>query len=91
MSSDRLLVQLGRVASVLKERERVYGDAHETHERIAKMWSAYLGVDVGAVDVVRMLTLLKLARAAKSDVVDNDVDGIGYLTIALSLQDGDGS
>lgn len=47
------------------ERQQQYGNATESHERIADLWSAYLGdvTPLTAFDVVNMMVLLKLSRA----------------------------
>ena len=72
-------------------RQKTYGDALDSHARIAEFWSAYLGVKLDAADVAALMVLLKISRAVgtkragqKHD--DSYVDGIGYLALAKELE-----
>ena len=47
---------------VAGDREKDYGDKVHNHNNIAKLWSAYLDIEVRAHDVAIMMTLLKVAR-----------------------------
>ena len=43
---------LSKAAELISgDRQATYGDAKEMHQLIGDLWSAYLGVEVGAVDV----------------------------------------
>jgi hypothetical protein len=71
------------------DRQAVYGSADENFACTAQMWSAFLSVRHGrhieltSKDVAYLMTLLKLARLAKSpDHVDSMVDAIGYTALA---------
>jgi hypothetical protein len=44
------------------DRQKDYGDKTENHNNIAKLWSAYLDVEISAHDVALMMALLKMAR-----------------------------
>lgn len=48
---------------VTGQRREDYGGVQESFGRIAGMWSAYLGVELGPQDVSMMMALLKIARA----------------------------
>lgn len=58
--------------TVLQEAERIIngqlrqdcGDARRSFDRVAAIWSGYLGSEISGLDVVNMMTLLKVARAA---------------------------
>jgi hypothetical protein len=76
------------------ERQQQYGSATESHERIADLWSAYLGnaVSLTALDVVLMMNLLKVSRAKGGLIMgqfhrDSFVDGAGYLGLGERIYD----
>lgn len=75
---------LSQAADLLAgDRETDYGDAVTNHERIAALWSAFLGVDVTASQVAVCMALLKISRLAhQADHQDSFVDGAAYLAIA---------
>ena len=60
-------------------RAKEYGPAKFNHERIAKIWSVILGIEVTAQQVVACMVGLKLARLAETmDHDDSWIDIIGY-------------
>lgn len=64
---------------VCGHREQDYGTPEDNFDRIAKMWSAYMGVEFNPVDVSMFMVMLKVARIAKSpDNMDSWVDLAGY-------------
>lgn len=66
-------------AIVQGQRRDDYGDARECFNRIAKMWSGYLGIDVTAFDVANLMITLKLCRAhGKGFQKDLYTDIAGY-------------
>ena len=66
-------------------RERDYGDATESFQCIAEMWSAYLGVAVSGRDVCNLMALLKIARLRNGAHEDSSVDGAGYLALGAEI------
>lgn len=56
-----------------------YGDLTESFDRIAGLWSAYLGIEVDSLDVGKMMILLKVSRAKHNDHRDSYVDIAGYV------------
>ena len=71
---------------VTGQREQDYGTPENNFERIAGLWSVYLGFDISAVDVAMMMALLKIARiAAGSDKEDSFVDLAGYAACAAEI------
>lgn len=70
---------------VLKDRQNQYGGPENNFERIAEMWSAYLGnVRVHSWDVAAMMGMLKLARARfNPKYADNWVDLAGYAACGI--------
>jgi len=61
------------------DRQEDYGDIHESFNRIAGLWSAYLAHPVNATDVAKMMILLKVSRARHKDHHDSYVDIVGYV------------
>lgn len=71
---------------VLGQREQDYGTPENNFERIAGLWSVYLGGKISAVDVAMMMALLKIARiAAGSGKEDSFVDLAGYAACAAEI------
>lgn len=66
---------------VCGDREQDYGSPEDNFDLIAKMWSAYMGVEFNPVDVSMFMVMLKVARI-KSGVgtMDSFVDGCGYFS-----------
>lgn len=70
------------------DRAATYGDAQETMERIAKSWSAKLGIDISAVDVCILLADMKLCRASGGQAHDdNFIDTAGYAALGAEIAD----
>lgn len=64
---------------VVGDREQDYGSPERNFERIAELWSTYLGYPIDAKDVAAMLALLKIARIASGHAkADNWIDLAGY-------------
>lgn len=61
------------------ERNNQYGEPTQDFTRTARMWSAYLGIDVKPHDVAALMALLKLSRIAwQPEKRDSWVDLAGY-------------
>lgn len=68
---------------VNNDRNDQHGDMTTNHINIAKLWSAYKGVEFTAHEVAVMMALLKIARTKIGAVNPDDyVDACGYLGIA---------
>ncbi len=62
------------------DRNNQYGPPTQDFQRIAAMWSVYLGQDVAPHDVAVCMTLLKVSRIAWSpEKEDHWVDAAGYM------------
>lgn len=73
------------------DRRTDYGDMAASFNRIAAFWSSYLGVSVNALDVAKMMILLKVSRAKHNNHRDSYVDIVGYVECAAHLlEDKDG-
>jgi len=65
--------------SAVSERGISYGKAEDNFALIARMWSAWLGVPVTAVDVAIMMGHVKDARLKNTpDHADSWIDKAGY-------------
>lgn len=61
------------------QREQDYGSPEDSFASIARLWTAYRGVDFDAVDVAMMMALLKIARISSGHATaDSFVDLAGY-------------
>ena len=68
------------------DRQEAYGDAAESHQRIADLWTAYLDTEICALDVAAMMVLLKVSRSKGADRDDNWIDICGYAALAGEMQ-----
>ena len=59
-------------------RRSEYGSPRESFERIAALWSAYIGHEISWRDVAHMMILLKVSRTKQEFHADSYVDIIGY-------------
>lgn len=73
-------------ALVNAERQDAYGPPSASFDRIAALWTAYLGHTVTAKDVAVCMALLKLAREAHSHKRDNLLDAAGYIGLAADME-----
>lgn len=71
---------------VTGKRDGEYGHAENNFNAVARLWSAYKGVEFTAVDVALMMTMLKIARI-QSGVFKEDsfVDACGYLACGCEI------
>ena len=69
------------------DREKDYGDKVENHSNIARLWSAYLEIEIEAHDVAILMTLLKIARTKLGAVSkDTYIDMAAYSAIAGEIK-----
>ena len=77
---------LKHVANVIAERSTQYGDVGGNMAAIACRWSATLGKEISAAQVVLCLLDLKLARLAHDPThEDSAVDVCGYAALLREL------
>lgn len=72
--------------AILEDRQTEYGNAFESFNRIASLWSAYLNYRVTAKDVAMLMVLMKISREKGSYKQDNYVDAINYLGLAYNME-----
>ena len=71
------------------DRNTVHGDIQSSFEKIANMWSAFLGTPITPEQVCWCMTLLKAARATTGTPVDDHyIDGAGYAALAGQVRRG---
>ena len=67
-------------------RNQTYGNVENNFQKIANLWSCYLGFGVGPIDVAMMMVLLKAARVSTGKThLDNFVDVAGYAACAYEM------
>lgn len=71
---------LKRASSIVGgERVNKYGEPEDNFRIIARLWSAYLGIDISSVDVSMLMVLFKAARVKTGIGTDDSfVDIAGY-------------
>lgn len=74
------------------ERKEDYGDAFDSFDRIAGLWSSYLDHHISPVDVAHMMILMKVSRGtnhAKFNKIheDNLIDIAGYSALAYQVSE----
>lgn len=68
---------------IMGDRANSYGDAHENHERIAKMWSIVLNKEITVEQVYQCMIVVKLSRLIETpNHEDSYVDICGYSALA---------
>ena len=83
--TKEFLSEASRLVGV--DREKDYGDKVDNHNNIARLWSAYLDVEVKAHDVAIMMALLKMARTKLGKVSkDTYIDMAAYSAIAGEIK-----
>ena len=67
-------------------RNQTYGNVEDNFQKIANLWSCYLGFGVGPIDVAMMMVFLKAARVSTGTThLDNFVDVAGYAACAYEM------
>ena len=80
MNRDEILAEAARLINT--DRAAVYGDNRTNHERIAKLWSVVLGIDVQTWQVPLCMNQLKVARLIQTPThPDGWIDGTGYMAL----------
>ncbi|MCU1647149.1 MAG: hypothetical protein JWN03_7424 [Nocardia sp.] len=69
------------------DRMDTYGNPAESFERIAGLWSAYLGHPVYARDVANLMVLLKVSRSKRAFHRDDYTDICGYAALAERISE----
>lgn len=69
------------------ERQVIYGDAEDSFDTIAKLWSAYLNTPINSADVANMMILMKVARNSSGVYKDDNwIDICGYAALGGEIQ-----
>ena len=84
MNRKELLDEAGR--TIAGQRQEEYGDARQSFERIAALWSADTGARITGSDVASMMVLLKVSRTRTSpEKLDSWLDMAGYAALAAEM------
>ena len=68
------------------DRNKDYGEPEDNFSLIAKLWSNYLDIEISAIDVSMLMTLLKIARVKTGTTnLDNYIDIAGYAACAYEI------
>lgn len=87
MRSNDVDAILSKVKEILGNREGNYADSRPMFDKIAAMWSAYLGFNITRQDAAYMMELFKIARIkAGKWQPDNGYDNIGYAVLAYVVE-----
>lgn len=71
---------------IYNDRQADYGTPQKNHDRIAKLWSVVLGIDVQPYQVALCMNQVKVARLVQTPTkVDGWVDGAAYMGIGGEL------
>ena len=83
--TETILQEAQRV--VHADREAVYAHPSEDYARVARLWSAFLGVEVRPDQAAICMALVKVARLAHTpDHRDSLVDLAGYAEVSARIQ-----
>lgn len=79
---------LSKAKSIINgERHGTYGDAEDSLQTIADMWSAYLNTEISSEDVANMMILMKVARNSSGVYKDDNwIDICGYAALGGEIQ-----
>jgi hypothetical protein len=88
MKAGEVLAKAGAVVS--GDRQATHGDKRRNHDNIASLWNGYLAIrapgPLGALDVIHMMILLKVARTQAGSLnLDDYVDAAGYAGCAAEV------
>ena len=83
---DRKEILEEAIHLIYNDRQADYGTPQENHDRIAKLWSVVLGIDVKSYQVALCMNQVKVARLVQSPTkLDGWVDGAAYMGIGGEL------
>ena len=79
---------LSKAESIINgERQGTYGDAEDSFQTIADMWSAYLNTEISSEDVANMMILMKVARNSSGVYKDDNwIDICGYAALGGEIK-----
>lgn len=69
------------------ERQKHYGTPQDNFGTTAKMWSAYLDIEISASDVCHLMTLLKICRLKRGPHRDSSIDACGYMALGAEVSE----
>lgn len=86
MNDKRAAVLESAMKVITLDRQDTHGNAEDSFDAIAALWSVWLNVKITAYDVAMMMSLLKVARARSNPMhTDNFIDLAGYAALAAEM------
>lgn len=86
MTEPERLIPLQRAGELIcGDRNQEYGSPHDSHKRIADLWSALLGIEIRPYQAAIMLALMKASRAMTDHKLDTFIDGAAYFGLAWEI------
>lgn len=81
MNRAEILAEAARLTAT--DRQQVYGEPRLNHERIAALWSAFLGIELTPAQCAMCMALVKVSRiTATPQHADSYIDLAAYAAIA---------
>lgn len=76
-----------RIEEILKQRRKTHGHYEDVFGKIADYWGKYLGIEINAFDVAKMMILLKISRAQFGSEWNTDdyLDMAGYALLGAEI------
>lgn len=82
-------IVMAALSAINGDRDLQYGTPENSFTEIAKLWSAYLDMQITPEQTAIMMALFKIARIKTGvNKDDNFIDGCGYMAIAAELAEG---
>ena len=76
-----------KIEEILKQRGETHGHHEDVLTKIADYWGNYLGIEINAFDVAKMMVLLKFSRAQFGSEWNTDdyLDMAGYALLGAEI------
>ena len=76
-----------KIEEILKQRGETHGHHEDVLTKIADYWGNYLGIEINAFDVAKMMVLLKISRAQFGSEWNTDdyLDMAGYALLGAEI------
>ncbi len=80
---------LRKSIEVINERDSTHGDYRKHFDQVAKLWGAYLQMEITPAQVGVMMALVKLSRDQVGNKhPDHLLDAVGYIALAEATTEG---
>ena len=87
--TNKATAKLRKSIEIIQSRDNTHGDYREHFDQVAKLWSAYLQMDIAPAQVGVMMALVKLSRdQVGGKHPDHLLDAVGYIALADAVNEG---